>query len=201
MIHQFQPTPENKLANGIYQTPIAGLFFIPYQPHEDERGFYAELSRIPEIETIIHQPFAIKQINLSYSRRNVIRGFHAESWNKLLSIMTGTAFCAWADVRPESPTFGHTLTMTMGGGETATHGSMFVSRGIANSFCVLEEPLNYVYVVDALYQDRDPNGDVAISLFDPDLNIPWPLPKDQLIYSQRDEQAISLRDKFPEKFI
>lgn len=201
MIHRYSPTPENLLSNGIYKTPLQGLFFISYQPRHDERGFYAELARLPEIEAIIGQSFIIKQVNLSYSFQNVIRGFHAESWNKLISIMIGTAFCTWVDARPESPTFGEALTMTMGDGESATRGSMFVSKGIANSFCVLEGPLSYAYAVDALYKDRDPSGDVAISLFDPDLNIPWPIAKEQLIYSQRDSQAVTLRTKFPEKFV
>jgi len=201
MIHNYLPTPENLLANGIYQTPLAGLFFIAYQPQRDERGFYAELSRLPEIEAVTERPFVIKQINLSSSKQNVIRGFHAESWNKLITIMTGTAFCVWVDVRPNSPTFGEAVTMTMGESESAVQGSMFVSSGLANSFCVLTGPLNYIYAVDALYQNRDPSGDVAISLFDPDLNIPWPIPKAQLIFSPRDAQAVTLKAKFPEKFI
>ena len=200
MLHHYTPQAEFLLPNGIYRTPIAGLFFIPYQAHRDDRGFYAELSRIPEIEEVIGQPFLIKQINLSYSKQNVIRGFHAESWNKLLNIMTGTAFCVWVDVRPNSPTFTDALAMTMGENESAIQGSMFVSSGIANSFCVLSGPLNYSYAVDALYQDRDPNGDIAISIFDPDLNIPWPIAKNQLLYSQRDADAITLRQKYPEKY-
>jgi dTDP-4-dehydrorhamnose 3,5-epimerase-like enzyme len=54
--------------------------------------------------------------------------------------------------------------------------------------------------VDKLYKDRDPAGDQAISLFDPDLNIAWPTPKEEMVISERDRQAVTLREKFPQKF-
>jgi dTDP-4-dehydrorhamnose 3,5-epimerase-like enzyme len=37
-------------------------------------------------------------------------------------------------------------------------------------------------------------------LFDPDLAVPWPISRKEMIVSERDEQAISLREKFPDQF-
>jgi dTDP-4-dehydrorhamnose 3,5-epimerase len=201
MIYQYTPQSSDLLSQGIYKTPIDGLFFIPHQAHFDKRGHYVELGRIPEIEQVIGRPFQVKQINASGSKQNVIRGIHAEGWDKLLSIATGTAFCAWPDLRPESPTFGDVVTMTLGAEEQDLSGSVYVSNGIGNSFYVLNGPLTYLYVVNALYKDRDVSNDVAISLFDEDLNINWPSDKASMIISDRDLQAITLRTKFPEKFI
>ena len=58
----------------------------------------------------------------------------------------------------------------------------------------------YSYAVDKLYKDRDKSGDVAISLFDPDLGVDWPIDKKNIVVSQRDINTISLREKYPEKF-
>ncbi len=197
----FQPATAQQVGSGVLATKIPGLWFLPQTPHSDNRGFYSEITRIPEIEAVLKQPFVTKQINHSHSETKVIRGFHAENWNKLATVTQGVIFAALADVRPESPTFGQVETLMLGIGENALQGSLFISKGIANSFCVIEGPVDYLYFVDQLYANRDTSGDVAISLFDPDLKVEWPLPKDQLIYSERDATAITLREKFPHAFV
>lgn len=196
----FTPTPEMLIAPQVYKTPIEGLYFLPHQPHPDNRGFYAELTKIPELEAA-GISFAIKQMNLSHSNDHVIRGFHAENWNKLLTVVHGTCFCAWLDIRPDSPTFGDVVSMTVGPEAPAHFGSVFVSAGIANSFCVTKGPAEYLYVVDQLYSERDTSFDTAIALFDPDLAVPWPLQRSELIISDRDASATTMREKFPEHFV
>jgi len=197
---QFSPTQENQLNQVIYSTPIEGIYYVSYEIRADQRGFFTEISRLNELNSVLDQEFSIKQINLSNSKTNVIRGFHAENWRKLLTVVSGKAFCAFADIRPESKTFGQTLTAVLGPNSDSLQGSFFLPTGIANSFLVLDGPVNYLYEVDRLYKDRDISGDVAISLFDPDLNVAWPIAQEQMIYSQRDVQSISLKQKFPEKF-
>lgn len=197
MIHTFTPTKDNQLDTYVYKTPFAGLLYIEHKRFEDDRGFYAELDRVPEIEKALGISFTIKQINLSHSNANVIRGIHAENWNKLLMITRGTIFGAWVDFRQDSATFGDVVTMTVADSPSkGLFGSVFVSAGIGNSFCVTEGPVDYLYGVDQLYAQRDPSGDVAISVYDPDLAIPWPLPKEQLIISERDLKAVSFKEKF-----
>lgn len=196
----YQPTEADHIGGDVYKTPINGLLYISREAHKDERGFYAEIARIPEIEAVTKKPFVMRQLNLSYSNVNVVRGFHAEDWNKLLTVVEGRCFCAWADFRPESPTFGKVVTMWVGRGDNAYYGSMFVSSGIGNSFCVTDGPLYYLYAVDQLYKERNAVGDVAVSLFDPDLNVQWPLTENEMVISQRDKKSVSLRAAFPQKF-
>lgn len=196
----FEPKPENQLSEFVYQTPIKGLLYIKIKKFADNRGFYSELARMPEIEKELQKGFIPKQINLSHSKQNVIRGLHAENWNKLLTVTHGDCFCAWVDIRPDSPTFADVVTMTMGTAETSYFGSVFVSAGIANSFCTISETLDYLYTVDALYADRDTTQDKAFSLFDQDLAIPWPIETSSMIISDRDRESIQIRDAFPEKF-
>jgi len=117
-----------------------------------------------------------------------------------VTVTGGVSFSAIADVRPDSKTFGKVETFLLGVGDQVLKGSLFIQAGIANSVCVITSPVDYMYCVDKLYKDRDKAGDQAIFLFDPDLNISWPIPKNQMILSDRDKTAVTLRKKFPQKF-
>lgn len=197
---QFTPSPKNRVADHIYQTPINGVYFIEHAIHQDNRGFFAELSLIPDLNQVLEHKFVIKQVNLARSEVNVARGFHYEDWNKLVTILHGQAFCALVDVRPDSTTFGHSHACLLGEGDQALRGNLYIPQGVANSYCVVKGPLDYLYGVDKLYRDRVPSDNGSISLFDPDLNIPWPIPKETMILSERDQKAQSMRQKFPGKF-
>lgn len=190
-VHQFELSTNTE---SVVETPITGLYFLPYQAHPDQRGFYAELYRLPELNQQLTEPFQVKQQNLSFSHTKVIRGIHAENWQKLLTVLTGTVFCAFVDFRQDSSTFGQILTVTCG--ENGLRGSFYLPAGIGNSFCVLDGPANYLYAVDQLYAERDTTGDIAVNLFDPDLNIPWPIDQTEMILSDRDQAAISFATKF-----
>jgi len=197
---KYDPTQAKPASNVFFKTPFTGMFYMPLKVFKDERGFFTETGRMPEIEELTGQPFLIQQLNLSSSKTNSIRGFHAEGWNKLITVTTGIVLCAFADIRPESNTFGQVLTVKLGNGEGTNFGSIYLPQGIANSFLVIEGPALYSYAVDKLYKNRNKAGDIAISLFDPDLNVDWPIKRDQMIVSQRDIDAISLKEKFPQKF-
>lgn len=184
----------------IKSTKINGLYYLEPNHFADERGFFAEIVHLPELEKVIAKPFNIKQVNHAHSVTNTTRGLHAENWNKFIRVASGVAFCALADVQPDSATFGQVETFILGQGEKAQPGSLFVSKGIANSYCVLKGPVDYIYCVDALYQNRKPEDNQAISLFDPDLNISWPIPKEKMLLSARDQNSKTLRQLFPEKF-
>ena len=49
---------------------IEGLLRLPLARHEDERGWFGELARASSL------PKPIRQVNLAYSRRGVVRGLH-----------------------------------------------------------------------------------------------------------------------------
>jgi len=196
----YQPDRSLEIKDGIFRTKINGLYYLPYNYFPDDRGFFAEIGHTHKIEAVTKTPFKIAQLNHSRSLTNVVRGMHAEGWQKLVSVLNGVAFTALADVRPDSDTFLKVETFLLGISDKALKGSLFIEAGIANSVCVMDTPVDYLYAVDKLYKDRDPSGDQAISVFDPDLNIPWPLAKEKMIISDRDKQAVTLRKKFPEKF-
>lgn len=196
----FVPNESMLVGKDIYSTNIDGLLYLNSERKIDERGYYAEIAKIPALETVIGQPFNIKQINQSVSKQNVIRGIHAEHWRKLITVLSGQCLSVIADVRPDSTTFGQTAYFLFGENEPALHGSLFLDSGLGNSFLVLEGPLTYSYSVDQLYEERDTSFDRSISVFDPDLAIAWPITRENMIISQRDMESKKLRELYPEKF-
>lgn len=190
-----------KVADRIYKTGIEGLFYVDTIVHADDRGFYREIAVTPDLDTARGEQFEIKQLNHSNSKQNVVRGIHAEDWNKLITVTHGVCLCVLVDIRPNSSTFLQKEHILLGyGGNNPLPGSIFVTRGIGNSFLTVEGPSEYVYAVDALYRTRDKSNDVAISLFDPDLAIKWPIAEKDMIFSDRDKNSITIREKYPEKF-
>ncbi len=180
--------------DNIKKTKIDGLLVIERPTFPDERGFFREVFRFNEFKEFSGINFKPVQINHSLSRPGVIRGVHAERWNKIIYPITGSVFLALVDVRLNSKTFGKYEILEFD--TEREHKAIFVPNGIANSVCVTgDRDVNYLYVVDAYYDGKDTT---AIAFNDPDLNIPWPVKNP--IVSERDRGNPTLRQLFPEKF-
>lgn len=177
----------------IRQTSIHGLFILERPIFEDERGFFREVFHLDELEEVLGWQFKPIQWNHSKSKPKVLRGQHAENWNKLIYPVTGEIFAAVSDIRPDSTTFAKVETFEFN--EEKKY-ALFIPKGLANSLCVVgEEDAHYLYLVDAYYDGTDTT---AIAWDDPDLNINWPISNP--VISQRDKNNPRLRELFPEKF-
>ncbi len=177
----------------VVKTAIDGLLVLKRPKHEDERGFFREIFHIDEIEKTLGIEFKGAQMNHAHSKPSVLRGIHAESWNKIICPINGEVFVAIVDIRVDSPTFAKVESFTI---NDQNRIALFVSKGLANSYCVTSEiPVDYIYLVDAYYNGSDTR---AIAFDDLDLNINWPI-KNPII-SARDQNNPRLRDLFPEKF-
>lgn len=179
--------------NYVKKTSIKGLLILERPTHQDERGLFREVFHLDELEEALGYEFQPVQMNHAKSFSKVLRGLHAENWNKLVYPTTGSVFCAIVDIRPESETFSKLETFTI---DDNTRYALFIPKGFANSMCVMgDKDVNYIYLVDAYWDGSDTK---AIAWDDPDLNIDWPI-KDPII-SERDRNNPKLRDLFPEKF-
>lgn len=191
----YQATPDKQIGKHIFKTAINGLYYINIDKHNDQRGFFSQIVEIPELEQVLGKKFEVKQINYSNSKTNVVRGMHAEGWNKLVTVTHGAIFSALVDIRPNSSSFKVVEYFKLGFNLAEnTAPALFISQGIANSLCALQGPVNYIYLVDKLYQDRNPAGDVSLDIFDPDLNISWPIAKKDMILSKRDKNVVKLSE-------
>lgn len=177
----------------IKTTSIPGLLILERPISKDERGFFRELFHKDELEKAAGIKFEGIQMNHSHSLPGVLRGIHAEDWNKIVYPVCGEAFIAIVDIRPESVTFAKVETFNI---NDENRFGLFIPKGLANSFCVTgDRPVDYLYLVDTYWDGSDTR---AIAWDDLDLNINWPI-KDPII-SERDKNNPRLRDLFPEKF-
>lgn len=180
--------------DNIKKTTIEGLLKIVRPTFPDERGFFREFFRQNEFKDFSGIDFNPVQVNHSLSKPSVIRGIHAEAWNKVIYPVTGSVFLAFVDIRLESVTFGKYETFEFD--TEKEHIAFYVSKGIANSVCVTgDKDVNYLYLVDAYYDGSDTK---AIAWDDPDIKVPWPI--EDPIISERDKTNPRLRELFPNKF-
>ncbi len=168
-------------------TSIPGLLIMERPIFKDERGFFREIFHLDELEEVSGIKFNTIQMNHSHSNPGVLRGIHAEQWNKIVYPLNGNVFLAIVDIRPDSPTFGKVETFNI---DDENRIGLFIPNGLANSVCVTgDAAVDYIYLVDAYYDGSDTR---AIAWDDPDLNINWPIKNP--ILSQRDKTNPRLKD-------
>lgn len=178
----------------VHKTSIDGFLIIRWKLFEDGRGFFKQSYQAGEIADALGRAPKLGQGNHSRSRPKVLRGFHREPWDKLVYVVRGTALCAVADTRPDSPTFGKAETILLGDapGERAR---LFISQGLANAFYCFSET---DYINDVSEEFR-PEGRGGVIWNDPTLAIDWP-DKDPIL-SQTDTALPTLRDLYPDHAI
>jgi hypothetical protein len=67
-------------------------------------------------------------------------------------------------------------------------GALYVPRGCGNSFCTLEPHTVYNFLVNEHWSPER----LTVDLFDPELAIEWPFPREQLRHTERDAANPSL---------
>lgn len=177
----------------ITESNIKGLLVIERAPQFDERGFFKEVFR-QELLKKLSTEFQVVQMNHSLSNTGVIRGIHAEKWDKLVYPISGKMVAVIADLREDSETFGQVEKFDFDCTKGPTK-ALFLPNGMGNSICAIEGPVNYCYVVSDYWK---PDSSFAINPFDKDLNIEWPVSNP--ILTDKDRSAPSMRDRFPNKY-
>lgn len=177
----------------ITSTTINGLLVVERKPKLDDRGFFKEVFRKEMLDRLSPE-FNVVQMNHSLSKTGVIRGIHAEKWDKFVYPVTGKMMAAIVDLREESQTFGVVESFDF----DCTDGpskALFLPTGMGNSICAVEGPVNYVYVVSDYWT---PDSSFAVNPFDKDLAIDWPV--SEPIIEKKDATAPTMRDRFPNKY-
>ena len=85
---------------------IPDVMLFEFRVFEDNRGFFTELWKRGEY-LALGLPYDFVQVNLSYSRPNVVRGLHYQlkpsEQGKLVYVVRGRVFDVAVDVRRGSP--------------------------------------------------------------------------------------------------
>lgn len=171
---------------------IAGLIFFDIPVHSDSRGWFKENWQREKMTALGLPDFGPVQNNISFNATaGTTRGIHAEPWDKYISVATGSIFGAWVDLRPGEG-FGRVFTAKIDAGK-----AVFVPRGVGNAFQTLEDNTAYTYLVNAHWSAELKSNYTFVNLADPDLAIEWPIPLDQCVLSEADQNHPLLKDVVP----
>ena len=173
-------------------TQMDGPVLVEPVVHGDDRGFFVETYRKSEmLELGLPAELEFVQENHSRSRRGVVRGMHMQIRSpmaKMVRCARGAIVDVIVDVRRGSPSHGKWEAFEL---TDENHYQLLVPIGFAHGFCVVSEVADVIYKQTAYY---DPELERGIAYNDPDVDISWPLPDEELVVSHRDAHAPLLRD-------
>ncbi len=163
---------------------ISGLIVVEPDVFGDERGFFLEsYNREKFAKGGISVDFV--QDNHSRSSRGVLRGLHFQkapfAQDKLVRVVRGEVFDVAVDLRPDSPTLGQWEAVVL---SEENKRMFFIPQGFAHGFLALSPLADFEYKVSNFYSPQDEMG---IIFNDPEINISWPLAKEELIWSAKDK--------------
>jgi dTDP-4-dehydrorhamnose 3,5-epimerase len=167
----------------IIQTGFQDLLLLEPSVFTDQRGYFLESYNKQTLGKLgVNLNFV--QDNQSYSRKGVLRGLHFQKnpygQTKLVRALTGTILDVVVDLRANQPTYKKVYAAELSGENKR---QLLVPVGFAHAFVVLSEDASVLYKCDNYYNKSSEGG---LHFNDPELNIDWQLPKDQLIISAKD---------------
>ena len=168
----------------VIKTKIPGLKVIIPTVWEDQRGYFYESYHADRYrENGIDCTFV--QDNESQSGYGVIRGLHYQTGpyaqGKLVRVIDGEVLDVVVDIRKDSPTYGHSLSLIL---NDISKKQLFVPPGFAHGYAVLSETATFAYKCSKVYQ---PSHEGGILYKDPYLKINWMIPEKDRIISEKDQ--------------
>lgn len=171
----------------ITNTPLAGCFVLEPQVFGDARGSFMESYNEQKFPAKVH----FVQDNQSISQKGVLRGLHFQKGEhaqaKLVRVIRGEVLDVAVDIRPDSETFGQHFSIIL---NAENNKQLFVPRGFAHGFAVLEDNTIFAYKCDNFYHKEAESG---IIYNDPDIAIDWMLDDDEIMLSDKDKLLPNLK--------
>ncbi|MCR4774494.1 MAG: dTDP-4-dehydrorhamnose 3,5-epimerase [Prevotella sp.] len=173
------------------ETEIKGVWTLDPKVFNDARGYFFEAWKKEDFEKHIGKVDFI-QDNESKSSYGVLRGLHYQkgeySQAKLVRVIKGKVLDVAVDIRKSSPTFGKYVMVEL---SDENKRQFFIPRGFAHGFLVLSDEAIFTYKVDNAYA---PKHEASIRWNDEDINIEWPIDAKDVLTSEKDLKACSLKE-------
>jgi dTDP-4-dehydrorhamnose 3,5-epimerase len=176
------------------ETKLKGCFIIEPKIFGDDRGYFFESFNKEKFKELMGEEIEFIQDNESFSNRGVLRGLHFQKGEfaqaKLVRVVKGKVLDVVVDVRPNSKTYGEKISCIL---SEKNKKQLFIPRGFAHGYSVLEDNTVFVYKCDNYYQ---PTSESGIVYNDTTLNIDWMLSENEIILSDKDRilQTITVLD-------
>ena len=173
----------------IKKTLFKGVYILEPDVFQDHRGFFIEsYNKSLLMQEGIDIDFI--QDNHSFSKNaGVLRGLHYQlnpkAQTKLVRVCTGAIFDVVVDIRKNSDTFGHWISVIL---SEENKRQILVPKGFAHGFCTLVPNTHVIYKVDEYYHREHDRG---VLWKDPVIGIDWPVATP--ILSEKDSKLPLLR--------
>lgn len=169
----------------VQTTFIDGVFLIEPDIFGDQRGwFYETYNEARYFDAGLKEVFV--QDNQSFSQKNVVRGLHFQkppfTQAKLVSVICGAVLDVAVDLRKKSPTYGKYFSAKLTG---ENHLQLFVPKGFAHGFSVLEDDTIFAYKCSNLYNKQ---SEASIIYNDPTIAVDWQV--ESPIISEKDKNGV-----------
>ena len=168
----------------VIETKLKGCFIIEPNVFGDDRGYFFESFNKKKFQEETGVEVDFVQDNQSLSNRGVLRGLHFQkdefAQAKLVRVIKGKVLDVVVDLRPKSPTFGEVYSVEL---SEKNKLQLFVPRGFAHGFSVLEDKTIFSYKCDNYY-NKSSEGGVVYN--DSQLNIDWKLKESEILLSEKD---------------
>jgi len=172
---------------------LKDCFIIQPPVFEDNRGYFYESYNKQSFKRHIGLDVDFVQDNQSQSSKGVLRGLHFQIGDyqqaKLARVIKGSVLDVCVDLRQNSATYLKHFSLVL---SEENKKQLFIPRGFAHGFVVLEDSTIFSYKCDNYYHKESERG---IIYNDTDLNIDWMLNEQELIVSEKD-QALSSLNKY-----
>ena len=175
----------------VVETKLKGCYIIEPMIFGDDRGCFFESFNKKAFKERTGIDIEFVQDNQSLSNRGVLRGLHFQKGKfaqaKLVRVIKGKVLDVVVDLRPKSLTFGHTYSVEL---SEKNKLQLYVPRGFAHGFSVLEDDTIFSYKCDNYYNKESEGG---ILYNDTYLNINWLLEDSEIRLSQKDKTLPSFQ--------
>lgn len=154
--------------------PLAGLYLVAPERHEDERGWFARSWCAREFAAR-GLDAGLAQTSLSFNRhQGTLRGMHFQrpphAEAKLVCCVRGAIWDVALDLRPDSPTRGRWQGFEL----SAENGcALYLPEGFAHGFQTLQAESEVLYQISSFHA---PEAAAGVRYDDPAFAIAWPLP-------------------------
>ena len=176
----------------VKETILKGCYTLHPKVFEDKRGYFIESYNENTFKKSLGQDINFVQDNESQSSKGVLRGLHYQTGKfaqaKLVRVIKGKVLDVAVDLRKDSLTFGKHVSAILSE-ENKTQ--LFIPRGFAHGFLVLEDDTIFSYKCDNFYNKESEAG---IIYNDKDLNIDWKFSENELILSEKDMSLPSFKN-------
>jgi len=176
----------------IETTDIPQLLVYKGEIFEDNRGFFHEIVELRDLEKVLGKKINVVQSNHARSKPGVIRGFHAEPWEKIVYVAKGEVMAVIVDFRTDSETFGKAVKIMLGDNHFNT---LYLPLGMGNSLCAVGSgDAEYIYLITSYFEGKQTP---AVYYNDPMLTKQfggWPI--ENPIVSEKDASYPTLKEKF-----